>query len=490
MRKQVLLAGLLALILLALSGFPALAQGEGPGKVIFGGHFTLRSGERLLGDLGVLGGTVELEEGSQVAGDVLVAGGSLRVAGSVEGDIAIFGGTLELAATARVDGDVVHFGGIIERSPGAVVTGEFGPGPGFPEFSFPGWRGLRLIPQFRLGVGSVPGLQAGPAEWLLRQLLRLLRGIGMTMALAALALVVTLFWPSGIELTGRTEIEQPVLAFVVGLLTLFAALLLAFLLAITICLLPVTILLLVALGIAVFLAWVAAGWVVGHKLLAWLNLRGMTTVVEVTVGTALVVMLYFILGILPCVNFIYGALVASLGVGALVLTRFGTQPYRPGRSWSAWMAPRPPTPVAPEAEAKPEAARPEAEAAAADATRPTDSERPGVHTAAELGLPPAAAELAERVTTQPAAPTSEQVPDAARGTAEVEAITPLPEGDDLQRISGIGPTFAQRLREAGIVTYAQLARLSAEQLAAMAGTTLERVRRNRWIEQARDLAEH
>lgn len=43
--------------------------------------------------------------------------------------------------------------------------------------------------------------------------------------------------------------------------------------------------------------------------------------------------------------------------------------------------------------------------------------------------------------------------------------------DKLEKIRGIGPVTARRLREAGIVTYAQLANLSAEEVDAIVGNT-------------------
>jgi predicted flap endonuclease-1-like 5' DNA nuclease len=46
--------------------------------------------------------------------------------------------------------------------------------------------------------------------------------------------------------------------------------------------------------------------------------------------------------------------------------------------------------------------------------------------------------------------------------------------DNLQAIKGIGPVFAKRLKEAGIVTFEQLSRLKSRQLEEILGTPYKR----------------
>ena len=65
-----------------------------------------------------------------------------------------------------------------------------------------------------------------------------------------------------------------------------------------------------------------------------------------------------------------------------------------------------------------------------------------------------------------------------------------PRRDDLTLINGIGPAFEKALNAAGIHTFAQLADQNPEGLAGRLATRIsaERIRRDRWIEQARELA--
>jgi len=67
---------------------------------------------------------------------------------------------------------------------------------------------------------------------------------------------------------------------------------------------------------------------------------------------------------------------------------------------------------------------------------------------------------------------------------------PFPARDDLTLINGIGPAFEKALNAIGIFTFAQLAEQDARSLADKmnARITAERIRRDRWIEQARELA--
>jgi predicted flap endonuclease-1-like 5' DNA nuclease len=63
--------------------------------------------------------------------------------------------------------------------------------------------------------------------------------------------------------------------------------------------------------------------------------------------------------------------------------------------------------------------------------------------------------------------------------------------DDLCRLKGVGPKFAEALRDAGFVRYEQLAHLSAtevERLNTRLGTFAGRITRDRLVEQAEYLA--
>ena len=84
----------------------------------------------------------------------------------------------------------------------------------------------------------------------------------------------------------------------------------------------------------------------------------------------------------------------------------------------------------------------------------------------------------------------------ARGPAALDAAAPdtaelvLESEDDLELINGIGPTFAEALREVGISTYRDIADLNWTRMVLVASrlnTYPERIVKDRWLQQARDL---
>jgi predicted flap endonuclease-1-like 5' DNA nuclease len=80
----------------------------------------------------------------------------------------------------------------------------------------------------------------------------------------------------------------------------------------------------------------------------------------------------------------------------------------------------------------------------------------------------------------------------ARLIDRLRAVGEIREGpDDLKEIIGIGPVIEDLLHGLGITSFEQLAGLSAEEvdrIAGRLGVFHERIRRDRWIEQAADLA--
>jgi len=323
--KKVLLACLLAL-LLAVSATPAFADGNG-GRIIFGGDFTLGSGKELDGDLVIFFGNAILEEDSRVDGNVVVMGGSARLAGEVDGDVVTFGGNLVLRATAVVEGDLVNIGANIVRDDRAVVGGSQVEGlefEGFPRFwTFP----TRF------------GFDRGVDLWS-RSIFNIFRDIFVALALAALGLLVVLFWPKQTEVVGQATLAAPLPSAGVGLLTGVVAVVLMILLAITICLSPVAFLLGVAMLVAGIFGWSAVGLLVGQRLLEAFKVKGVTPLMAVAAGTLLI----SVLRAIPCLGAIFGFVVGCAGLGAVVLTRFGTQTY----PLPTGVPPAPPLPVQPE----------------------------------------------------------------------------------------------------------------------------------------------
>jgi cytoskeletal protein CcmA (bactofilin family) len=362
--KKVLLACLLTLLLVA-SATPVFADGD-DGKVVFGGSFTLESGEELDGDLVVFGGSAVLEEDSRVDGDVVVMGGNASVAGEVDGDVVTFGGNVEIRATAVVDGNLVTIGGNVDQDSRAIVRGgeveglEF---EGFPRFwTFP----------------TKVSFNRWPNVWF-RFMFDIFKTIFVALAFAALGLLIVLFWPKQTEVVGQAVLAAPLPSGGVGLLTAVVAAALMVLLAITICLSPVAFLLGVAMLVAGIFGWTAVGLLVGQRLLGAFKVKGFTPLIAVAVG----VLLVSLLSAVPCLGTLLAIVVGWAGLGAVVLTRFGTQAYPLPKP----VPPAPPASVEPEevlveeVEFKAEEAVPEAEEAEPEEVEPEAEEvEPGPET--------------------------------------------------------------------------------------------------------------
>jgi len=83
-------------------------------------------------------------------------------------------------------------------------------------------------------------------------------------------------------------------------------------------------------------------------------------------------------------------------------------------------------------------------------------------------------------------------PSPADGGAGGRRGLPQKRSDELTQISGVGPAFARALREAGVDTYAQIATWrdrDIDRYAVVLGAHAKRIRTDRWVEQARELAQ-
>jgi len=299
------------LVLLAVLALPStvFAKGLADDKVVFGGTYTLESGETLDGDLGIFGGVVVLEEDSIVAGDIVMFGGALSVSGEVQGEIITFGGTLTLSDTAVVARNVVSLGGLVHQADGALVSGDLVENPG--AILVPGLVQDLRMPVIRLGVSPVVNF-----AWLLAK----------AILWAALAILVVLFLPTQTGHVAHTASSQPLVSGGVGLLTAVLLPPVMLLLVITICLIPVSAL----LGIAVAVAWafglISLGYEVGKRL-AGMAKQEWAPALAAALGTFILILVVDGIGMIPCVGAIVQLLVGALGLGAVLLTRFGTQLY-------------------------------------------------------------------------------------------------------------------------------------------------------------------
>ncbi len=292
----------------------ALAQdGTTGGRVVFGGRFTLSSGERMDGDLLVIGGSVVLEEDSVVDGSMLVMGGNAVVGAEITRDIAVLGGNVDLLNPAVVRGDIISIGGNVDLAERARVEGDV-----FTEQGRDLPLGPRVIPFFS---PSVPDFDFGRSL-----LLRLVWFVFRTLLVAALAVLVVMFWPQAAERAASALVDHPLAAGGLGVLTLIVAPLLLALMLITILLSPISLIGGLLLVVAVTFGWIAVGLEVGERLGTALSWEAHPAAAA-GVGTLLLSFVAGGIAMIPCVGWVAPFVVASLGLGGVLLTRFGSREY-------------------------------------------------------------------------------------------------------------------------------------------------------------------
>ncbi|MEW5957387.1 MAG: polymer-forming cytoskeletal protein [Chloroflexota bacterium] len=357
--KHKLLILPLTLILYLVLAVPAFAQEPDRGsQVVFGRDFTLAEGETISGDVAVFGGKVELAEGSQIDGSLAAIGGNVKIDGTVNGDVAALGGDITLGDSATVNGDIALLGGKADIAEGAKLTGDV---VNLTEGKFDGHFGDGFTVPVPPAPEAPPIPQPPQSEFsgfafgALSFLKDLAWNIAVIIGLAALSWLVATFMPEQMKLVGDTVAESAPLSFGIGLLTMAVSIVVGIPLLITICLAFIPLLAYILIGIAMLFGWIAIGQLLGDRLMAAIGQTypnfALSTVVGVVVLTIVTKMP--VVSWIPCLGFILGFLgglagiILSLtGLGAVLLTRFGSRPYPPrSASASAYSVPRGPAPV-------------------------------------------------------------------------------------------------------------------------------------------------
>jgi hypothetical protein len=346
----------------------------------------MQAGEKIDGDVAVFGGSVSIPAEAEIDGDLVVFGGSVEVNGTVTGDIGAFGGSVNLGRTAVVGGNIGLVGGEASKAEGATIGGEvrnlnrFGlgrggdfdlnvPTPPLPATPpMPGTSPVQPEAPARQGnEGREYNWEWPEHEWespgyswggrVFGFFSHVVGNIAFLLAVLAVSWLVAAFMPEQMKVVGDTITTSGPVSFVVGLSTTAVVTIVGFLLALTICLAFVPLLAGLVLGIALLLGWISAGQLIGERLLAATGRPYSNFVASTLLGVAVLTVIAKmpIISQIPCLGFIVGLvggliglIVGLTGLGAVILTRFGTQPYVPG-SGSYRRTPPGPGPASPAA---------------------------------------------------------------------------------------------------------------------------------------------
>ncbi len=371
-KRSLLLFGLLlALLLGGSTAVLASAPGqEAPEPEVINQDLTLTSdyeigaGTVVNGDVVVFDG--ELDLAGTVNGDVILFGGALELNGTINGELVLVGGTLTPGAAASVSGDCLVVGGHIDRGDGAftcqtVLPGSIGqgllsslsaalpeilpelnlPAPGSPGGPAPSEGGA--IGQGRAGEPAavpVPPPAVSPPDAGPGFVARFFGVIGRALLAGFLAFATAVVFPRRLAEVSDAVAHRPVAAGTIGFLTAVAAL---SLLALTsIIWVPVLAVLTLLCGLGLLLAlagflfmggtviagWTAVGALAGEWLADRLQLTRPSYATLAALGTAALTLAVGFLGLIPFMPDVFlGIALLSAGLGGVVLTRYGRQPY-------------------------------------------------------------------------------------------------------------------------------------------------------------------
>jgi hypothetical protein len=153
----------------------------------------------------------------------------------------------------------------------------------------------------------------------------LVGGIVTALAFAALGALVVIFAPNATKRVSDAVQSKPLNTAGVGCLTALVLPILGILLLVTIIGIPVAFL----LGLVSWAAWIfggiAVGLLAGEKILRAFKVGNVLPVVAVVLG----IVVLMIVGQVPVLGWLVSCIVGLIGLGAVVMTRFGTCAYPP-----------------------------------------------------------------------------------------------------------------------------------------------------------------
>lgn len=248
----------------------------------------------IAGDVTVLG---------EVSESVIVVGGKVRISGEVRESVIAVGDDVILEAGAVIGQDVVSIGGEVRRDPAAVIGGEIRGeeywsriAEGWDEFGRFGARFLAGRSWFGFIVGLIASLVIG--------------------------LILAHFLPRQIENQSKAIIRAPLQVIGWGVLAAIIFIPLSILIGITIIGIPLILLLVLSYIYAAFIGLLASGLLLGKNLAVVLRLGRPGMVGSLVIGIVVIALLRLI----PILGEIITIVVAFLGFGAAIVTRFGISP--------------------------------------------------------------------------------------------------------------------------------------------------------------------
>lgn len=308
-RINFLLASLFAVFLTACSGAfvnePAPIFETFPSQFLIGDTYILKNHQKIDGNIAGIGTTLIIEDGALVMGDISLVGGNLEISGRVAGDVNVFAGTSNVENTAIITGNINQIFQKVNVEPNALVSGEIN------TYVFPTAAGRNT------GEGIVSILEwLRPVRILYVKLAQILALVFVTI------LTIYLFKLPTLKVSNAIRCNLPA-AWGAGLLSYIAAPIISIVFIITICLSPVGLIMLLAFLLSIIWGWVALSSIAGGKITEWLKLDW-DDEPSAILGAFVIGIATSLISIIPCIGFLINLVIASFGLGGVLLSRFGT----------------------------------------------------------------------------------------------------------------------------------------------------------------------
>ncbi len=249
-----------------------------------------------------IGSDVTIEEGTKVH-NVLAIGGQVTVEGVVENNIVSLGGSVVLTRTAVVRGNVFALGGIIVRGRGAEVHGN--------------------VTEINADDISSAIANALSEEWEGWSWIFAIVSVAIFLGVLLLTVLTVFLIPKPVRLIAAAVREKPFKVTVWGLAGLVLVVPLAVLLAVSvvgIVLIPLEMAIVLC---AVLIGFISVSQLVGQKLFAILKRQDQSMMRETVWG----LIVLWLIGWIPYVGWMVKVCAIVLGLGGVLLTRFGTNQH-------------------------------------------------------------------------------------------------------------------------------------------------------------------
>lgn len=285
---------------------------------------SIEEGATINGDVAIFGGELDLK--GTINGDLIVFGGDVEVEGAVSGNIAVISGDLRVASTASISGECVLLGGTMNGTHSCF-------NPVSSEFNLEMLQGFATLGQFQTPPSEISAIEPSEAVGFFSAVISMLVA---AIFIGVIAYVITAIIPDRIYEVRSAVKHSPYAAGGIGILTAIAGP--SFLIITS----PIWGFILLILspvcGLGVFLGFAGAFYLILISLLSGISVGSLTgkkilgTQIDdrlvAAIGTGGLTFALGMLGIaLPVLTGLLGLLLFSAGLGGVVLTKLGRQPF-------------------------------------------------------------------------------------------------------------------------------------------------------------------